>query len=100
MMTRTAIIGLACLFPGASDLASFWSNIVEGVDAIGDVPPGRWDASFYDPASSAVDRFYCKRGGFVDGDANFDPLQFGIAPNTVDSIEPDQLLALKLGFEA
>jgi acyl transferase domain-containing protein/phosphopantetheinyl transferase len=99
-MARTAIVGLACLFPGARDLASFWSNIVQGVDAITDVPPGRWDASYYDAASSAVDRFYCKRGGFVDRDASFDPLAFGIAPNTVDSIEPDQLLTLKIGFEA
>ena len=33
-MTRTAIVGLACLFPGASDLGSFWRNIVDGVDAI------------------------------------------------------------------
>ncbi|MER2634978.1 MAG: beta-ketoacyl synthase N-terminal-like domain-containing protein, partial [Rhizobiaceae bacterium] len=99
-MTRAAIVGLACLFPGAPDLASFWSNIVSGVDAIGDVPAGRWDESYYDPASSAVDRFYCRRGGFVDRDADFDPLRFGIAPNTVDSIEPDQLLTLKVGFEA
>jgi acyl transferase domain-containing protein/phosphopantetheinyl transferase len=99
-MTRTAIVGLACLFPGAPDLDSFWRNIVEGVDAISDVPAERWDASFYDPASNAVDRFYCKRGGFVDRDATFDPLAFGIVPNAVDSIEPEQLLTLKVGFEA
>jgi acyl transferase domain-containing protein/phosphopantetheinyl transferase len=97
---RIAIIGLACLFPGAPDLARFWRNIVEGVDAISDVPTGRWDASFYDPASKAIDRFYCKRGGFVDEHADFDPLPFGVVPKASESVEPDQLLTLKVGYDA
>ncbi|MEZ5782456.1 MAG: beta-ketoacyl synthase N-terminal-like domain-containing protein [Rhizobiaceae bacterium] len=99
-MSRIAIVGLACLFPGARDLASFWQNIVDGVDAITEVPESRWDHSFYDPNSTAVDRFYCNRGGFVDTDATFDPLAFGVVPNAVDAIEPEQLLTLKIGYEA
>jgi len=99
-VSRIAIIGLACLFPGAPNLGRFWRNIVEGVDAIGEVPAGRWDASFYEPDSKAIDRFYCKRGGFVDAGADFDPLPFGVMPKTADSVEPDQLLTLKVGFEA
>lgn len=99
-MSRIAIIGLSCLFPGAPDLGRFWRNIVDGVDAISEVPAGRWDASFYDPDSKAIDRFYCKRGGFVDGHADFDPLPFGVMPKATESIEPDQLLTLKVGYEA
>ena len=99
-MSRIAIIGLACLFPGAPNLAQFWRNIVDGVDAISEVPEGRWDASFYDPSSKAIDRFYCKRGGFVDAYTDFDPLPFGVMPNTAESVEPDQLLTLKVGFDA
>lgn len=99
-MSRIAIIGLSCLFPGAPDLGRFWRNIVDGVDAISDVPAGRWDPSFYDPDSKAIDRFYCKRGGFVDAHADFDPLSFGVMPKAMDSIEPDQLLTLKVGFDA
>src|SRR5215831_3720378 len=34
-----AVIGMACLFPGAPDLATFWQNIVGKVDAITDPPP-------------------------------------------------------------
>jgi phosphopantetheine--protein transferase-like protein len=97
---RIAIIGLACLFPGAPDLGRFWRNIVDGVDAIGEVPAGRWDAQFYDPDSKEIDRFYCKRGGFVDEHADFDPLPFGVMPRATDSVEPDQLLTLKVGYEA
>lgn len=94
-----AIVGLSCLFPGAPNLERFWRNIVEGVDAIGEVPAGRWDPSFYDPESSALDRFYCKRGGFVDEHASFDPLPFGVMPKAAEAIEPDQLLTLRLGYE-
>lgn len=95
-----AIIGLACLFPGAPDLKGFWHNIINGIDAITEVPAGRWDAGFYDPGSTAIDRFYCRRGGFVDDYACFDPLPFGIMPKTTEAIEPDQLLTLKIGYEA
>ena len=97
--TPIAIIGLSCLFPGAPNLDRFWRNIVDGVDAIGEVPAGRWDPSFYDPESSALDRFYCKRGGFVDEHASFDPLPFGVMPKAAEAIEPDQLLTLRLGYE-
>jgi acyl transferase domain-containing protein len=47
----TAIVGMACLFPGAPDMDRYWRNIVDGVDAIGEVPAARWDPVFYDPAS-------------------------------------------------
>lgn len=97
---RTAIIGLACVFPGAPGLQRYWRNIVDGVDAISEVPATRWDASFYDPTSSAIDRFYCRRGGFVDDYADFDPLPFGIMPKATEAIEPDQLLTLKIGYQA
>jgi len=97
---RCALIGLACLFPGAPDLQTFWQNIEGGVDAISDVPAARWDKQFYDPTSAEVDRFYCRRGGFVDAYADFDPLPFGVIPKSAASIEPDQLLTLRVGFDA
>ncbi len=96
----TAIVGLACIFPGAPDLGTFWRNIVSGVDAISEVPPARWDPSFYDPHSTAIDRFYCKRGGFIDDYATFDPLQFGVVPKAAAGAEPDQLLTLRVGYDA
>ncbi|WP_426575024.1 beta-ketoacyl synthase N-terminal-like domain-containing protein [Aquihabitans sp. McL0605] len=89
-----AIVGLAGLFPGAPTIEAFWENVRGGVDAITEVPPGRWDPVFFDADAKAADRFYCRRGGFVDDLATFDPLAFGIMPNAVDAVEPDQLLAL------
>ena len=89
-----AIVGMAALYPGAPDLETFRTNIRDGVDAIGPVPEGRWDPVFFDPDTKAADRFYCRRGGFVDDLATFDPLAFGIMPVAMESAEPDQLLAL------
>jgi acyl transferase domain-containing protein len=97
-----AIVGLGALFPGAADAPTFWHNIVGSFDAIGTIPASRWDPDlYYDPSGSpASDRFYCRRGGFLDDLATFDPTRFGIMPSTVDGAEPDQLLALGVAAEA
>ena len=95
-----AIVGMACIFPRAPDLASFWRNLRDGVDAISDVPAGRWDPSYYDPASTAPDRFYARRGGFIDDYATFDAAAFGIMPIAAQGAEPDQLLALEVATAA
>jgi acyl transferase domain-containing protein/phosphopantetheinyl transferase len=99
---EVAIVGMAAVFPGAPDLATYWSNILAGVDAITDVPAGRWDPSYYDPEAAATrrgDRLYCRRGGFV-AEVGFDPVRFGIMPVAVAGGEPDQLIALHIAAEA
>ncbi len=35
-----AIVGLGCILPSAPDVASFWANIIDKVDAIGEVSRG------------------------------------------------------------
>ncbi|MCC7325326.1 MAG: polyketide synthase dehydratase domain-containing protein [Burkholderiales bacterium] len=95
-----AIIGMACIFPKAPDLAAFWRNVRDGVDAITEVPPARWDPLYYDPASTAPDRFYARRGGFIDEYAEFDPTAYGIMPVAAQGAEPDQLLALDVAVAA
>ncbi|MFI6335802.1 type I polyketide synthase [Streptomyces sp. NPDC050535] len=97
-----AIVGMSVLFPGAPDLAAYWRNLVAGVDAITEVPPGRWDADeHYAPgAEPRADRVYCRRGGFVDELAEVDVTEFGIMPASVVATEPDQLIALKVAAQA
>ena len=91
---------MECIFPGAGNLGEYWANLRDGVDAIEPVPPSRWDPVFYDPESSAVDRFYCRRGGFVDPHASFDALGFGVMPIAALGAEPDQLLGLQVASAA
>jgi phosphopantetheine--protein transferase-like protein len=102
MSEDVAIVGIGAVFPGAGDAAAFWGNIRTGVDAVTEVPSHRWDQSvYYSPGGTAApDRFYCRRGGFVDELADFDPTRFGIMPAAVDGTEPDQLLALRAAAEA
>ncbi|BFU42254.1 beta-ketoacyl synthase N-terminal-like domain-containing protein [Krasilnikovia sp. MM14-A1004] len=100
-MQPIAIVGMAALFPGAADLDQYWQNLVAGKDQITEVPPDRFDALFYDPAhADRPDRLYCRRGGFLDEQAVFEPLKFGIMPNSVGDIEPDQLIALEVAAAA
>jgi acyl transferase domain-containing protein/phosphopantetheinyl transferase len=96
-----AIIGMACMFPGAPDLQSFWQAILEGVDATSDPPPDAWDAQIhFDPDSQANDRVYCKRGGYLGPLAEFNPLAYNVMPNSLLGSEPDQWLALKVAQAA
>ncbi|XRQ13381.1 beta-ketoacyl synthase N-terminal-like domain-containing protein [Actinomadura welshii] len=100
-----AIVGAGAVFPGAGSAAELWRNVLAGFDAITEVPAGRWDpALYYDPGAYGrapdSDRFYCRRGGFVDDLATFDPARFGIPPEAVRGMEPDQLLALRTAGDA
>ncbi|PSK91473.1 type I polyketide synthase [Taibaiella chishuiensis] len=97
--TDIAIIGMSCIFPGAADLAAFWKNIVTKKDAIQAVPDERLDALYFDNTTTAADRFYCNRGGFIPA-VTFDPVRFGILPLAVAGMEPDQLLSLDLTCKA
>jgi len=95
-----AIVGLSCIFPGAGDAETFWSNIENKVDAIRAVPEGRMDGVYFDATVREVDRFYCRRGGFIDEFAAFDPALFGILPVSVEGTEPEHLLTLRLAHQA
>lgn len=90
-----AIVGMSCLLPGAATTSRYWANIVESVDSIVEVPPDRWPVDRYfnaDPA--ARDGVYSRWGGFLDAVA-FDPVEYGMPPNSLKSIEPLQLLMLE-----
>jgi len=95
-----AIIGMSCTFPKAPDLDSFWDNIVGGVDAISDPPPGWGPDDIFAPECPDNDRIYCRRGGFLNGLTHFDPVRFGVMPSSIDGGEPDHFLALRLAEEA
>ena len=95
-----AIIGMACMFPGAPDLDAYWHNILTKVDAVTDPPTEAWDsATYYDADSASNDKVYCQKGGYLGPLAQFDPIEHGIPPVSVGG-EPDQWLALKVAREA
>jgi acyl transferase domain-containing protein/NAD(P)H-dependent flavin oxidoreductase YrpB (nitropropane dioxygenase family) len=98
-----AVVGMACVFPGSPDLASFWQIVLSGADAVTEVPPERWSAdTYYSPDAvgpEAGRRTPSKWGGFI-APVPFDPLRYGIPPAALRSIEPSQLLALEVARRA
>ncbi|MDX3540140.1 beta-ketoacyl synthase N-terminal-like domain-containing protein, partial [Streptomyces sp. MB09-01] len=96
-----AIVGMACAYPGAPDLAAYWAMVLAGTDAVTEVPAERWDpALYYDPdPARAGERTPSRWGGFL-GPVPFDALAHGIPPASLAGIEPVQLLALEISARA
>ena len=98
--SQIAIVGIETLLPKAENKQQYWENIIQAVFALTEIPRYRWDYHlFFDPDPSAKDKIYSKWGGFLD-DVPFDPLEFGMPPNSLKSIDPMQLLALKVAKAA
>jgi acyl transferase domain-containing protein len=98
-----AIIGIGCRFPGgAHDPVSFWELLHHGIDAIGEVPPQRWDVdAYYDPNPETPGKMYTRYGGFLQADVEkFDAEFFGLAPREVVSMDPQQRLLHEVSWEA
>ena len=89
-----AIVGAAAFMPGSADLDGFWRTLLTGRDMLTDVPADRWLVDdYYDPDPRAADKTYARRGAFLDAVA-FDPVGYGIPPNSLPAIDTSQLLAL------
>ena len=89
-----AIVGIGCLFPKAENAGRFWANIKNGVDAITEVPASHWlPEDYYDKNPRSPDRTYARRGGFILP-VDFDPSEFGLAPNALEATDSAQLLGL------
>lgn len=97
-----AIIGLGCRFPGGvKDAATYWQLLANGVDAITDIPPTRWDVDeFYDPDPNRAGKMITRYGGFLDSVDGFDAHFFGISPREAAEIDPQQRLLLEVSWEA
>jgi acyl transferase domain-containing protein/NAD(P)H-dependent flavin oxidoreductase YrpB (nitropropane dioxygenase family)/NAD(P)-dependent dehydrogenase (short-subunit alcohol dehydrogenase family) len=95
-----AIIGMACLFPKAGDIRTYWENILNKTNAITEIPAHRWDwRLYYDKDRNARDKIYSRWGGFLD-DLAFEPTRYGLPPKSVESIDPMQLMALEVARRA
>lgn len=94
-----AIVGMACRFPGAPDLAAYWDLLLNGREGVGPVPASRWD-----PETIALDveaaRPALRQGGFIDDVDAFDAAFFGISPREALLMDPQHRLVLELGWTA
>ncbi len=96
-----AIVGIGCRFPGAEGPEAFWQALLEGRDAVTQVPAHRWSAeSFFDPDPTAPGKMTTRWGGFISGVDQFDPTFFGIAPREAARMDPQQRLLTEVCWEA
>ncbi|MGW9039609.1 type I polyketide synthase, partial [Streptomyces sp. NPDC055721] len=96
-----AVVGISCRVPGARDPREFWELLTAGGQAVTDVPADRWNAAdLYDPDRSAPGRMNTRWGGFIEDVDRFDAAFFGISPREAAEMDPQQRLALELGWEA
>ncbi|QSJ15493.1 type I polyketide synthase [Nostoc sp. UHCC 0702] len=97
-----AITGLSCRFPGsANNPQAFWQLLQNGVDAVTQVPPERWDIdTYYDSDPDAPGKMYARYGGFLENIDQFDPQFFNISPREAVSLDPQQRLLLEVSWEA
>ncbi|MEZ3180693.1 amino acid adenylation domain-containing protein [Streptomyces pimonensis] len=88
---ETAVVGLACRFPGAGTPEEFWELLVAGRDAVTTVPAGRWGTG------GARDGRW---GAFLDDPAAFDAGHFGIGAEEARALDPQARIFLELAHEA
>ncbi|MFM0291005.1 SDR family NAD(P)-dependent oxidoreductase [Paraburkholderia megapolitana] len=87
--SRVAIIGAACRFPGAENLAAFRALLADAREAVSTIPAAR----------QALARG-AQRAGLLADVERFDPEFFGIAQREADQMDPQQRLLLELVVEA
>ena len=97
-----AIVGIGCRFPGnAGSPADFWRLLVNQVNAVGEVPPERFDIDrYYRPETPAPGKILSRWGGFLESIDHFDAAFFGISPREAERLDPQQRLLLEVAWEA
>ncbi|WNG36076.1 type I polyketide synthase [Archangium violaceum] len=97
-----AIVGAGCRFPAEADSPeAFWNLLEQGVDAISEVPPERWDLkAFHDPDPEAKGKGNTRWGGFLRRVDEFDPGFFGITPREAIQMDPQQRLLIEVAYES
>ncbi|MFE7741765.1 acyltransferase domain-containing protein [Nocardia sp. NPDC057455] len=94
-----AIVGMACRFPGAPDLAAYWDLIASGREGL-----TRFDhaelAARGVPAELRGHRNYVPVGAVIDGQDRFDPEHFGIVAHDAALMDPQLRLLLECAWDA
>ncbi|MCV7319075.1 polyketide synthase [Mycolicibacterium confluentis] len=96
-----AIVGLATRFPGDMNTPDeTWAALMEGRDAITDLPEGRWEEFLAEPRIAERVARARTRGGYLSDIKGFDAEFFALSKMEADNIDPQQRMALELTWEA
>ncbi|MGD1172794.1 polyketide synthase Pks13 [Mycobacterium seoulense] len=96
-----AIVGLSTRLPGDMNTPDeTWQALMEGRDAITDLPEGRWEEFLEEPRLAERVAKARTRGGYLKDIKGFDSEFFAVAKTEADNIDPQQRMALELTWEA
>jgi polyketide synthase 13 len=96
-----AIVGLSTRLPGDMNSPDeTWRALLEGRDAITDLPEGRWSEFLEEPRLAERVANARTRGGYLKDIKGFDSEFFAVAKTEADNIDPQQRMALELTWEA
>jgi polyketide synthase 13 len=96
-----AIVGIATRFPGDMNTPEeTWQALLEGRDAITDLPEGRWEEFLGEPRIAERVAKARTRGGYLSDIKGFDAEFFALSKMEADNIDPQQRMALELTWEA
>ncbi|VEP15655.1 Beta-ketoacyl synthase [Hyella patelloides LEGE 07179] len=90
-----AIIGIGCRFPQAKNPQAFWELLLNGIDAISEMPLNESRSKLFTRQNNDL-----KKGGFLEGVDLFDAEFFGISPREAEQIDPQQRLLLEVSWSA
>src|SRR5271155_4848807 len=96
-----AVVGLATRLPGDMNTPEqTWQALLEGRDAITDLPEGRWSEFMEEPRLAERIKKARTRGGYVSDIKGFDSEFFALSKTEADNIDPQQRMTLELTWEA
>ncbi|TVL89507.1 type I polyketide synthase [Streptomyces sp. SAJ15] len=96
-----AIVGIGLRLPGGNNTPEEFAEFLRtGQSGVRPLPTDRWDPGLEsdDPESKGTIR--CAQGGFIDKPDHFDAKFYNISPKEADFVDPQQRLALEVGWEA
>jgi polyketide synthase 13 len=100
-MDDIAIVGIATRFPGDMNTPDeTWQALLEGRDAITDLPEGRWEEFLDEPRIAERVAKARTRGGYLSDIKGFDAEFFALSKMEADNVDPQQRMALELTWEA
>lgn len=101
-MSKIAIIGISCLFPGANTPEKYYQNLLENKDCTSLMNEDQIfedPEKYYDSQKGQTDKYYYMKGGFIR-DFKFDPNGFQIEKDYLEQMDDIHQWSLYVSREA
>ncbi|MFK5986970.1 MAG: PfaB family protein, partial [Pseudomonadota bacterium] len=101
-MDKIAIIGTACLFPGAETPEAYWENLLANKDSRISADAehmGREPNDYFSPDKNTKDKYYCTTGGYIKN-FHFNSEGYYLAAKKLEALDNTVQWALHVSREA